>query len=272
MNRRLLQFFLVLVMALGVSTTLAQFHIGATTAFTGTAVLDKGIRSDPRYDAVITYNFSPIGLSTGFDFSPKFGLQLETIKTNAGQIYDIVNTAKSIAGERKIDVSYLDLPLLLNFMGGGGSKTRANFNFGPQLSFLTDAVETAVYKQGVYEFPEGTDLPEGVGAVDNLDGTFTIPADITEADPASIVAKKADFSNMVIQLAGSIGLNVDLSKHMYLTSIIRINYSLTDMRGADLVNSIQSGSTPDLFGQRANAIVGIQLGLHYMVGMTKSFK
>jgi hypothetical protein len=268
MNKNTPVVFLVLALVAVAPASLAQFHIGATTAFTGTAVLDKGLRSDPRYEATITYNYSPIGVSTGFDFTPKFGLQLETIVTNAGQIYDIVNTAKSVAGERNIDVSYLDLPLLLNFMGGGGNKARANFNFGPQLSFLTDAIETADYKAGVYEFPEGTDLPEGVGAVDNGDGTFTIPADVQN----QVVAVKEEFSNMVLQIAGSFGLNVDLSKHLYLTSIIRFNYSLTDMRGADLVNSIKSGSTADIFGARANAVVGIQLGLHYMVGLTKSFK
>src|SRR6187551_2518421 len=118
-----------------------QVHIGATTAVNATFVLDKGLSEDPRYNSTMTYNTAPIGFNFGVDFTNKFGLSLESILSNQGQIYEVIDAAKKISGERKIDLTYMNLPLLVRFMGGGNGAARANFNIGPQVSFLTQATE-----------------------------------------------------------------------------------------------------------------------------------
>jgi hypothetical protein len=53
---------------------------------------------------------------------------------------------------------------------------------------------------------------------------------------------------------------------------VRANYSLTDMRNGDVIDAIRNGNASDIFGARANMLVGVQLGLHYMFGSTRSFK
>ncbi|HEX5172306.1 MAG TPA: outer membrane beta-barrel protein [Cyclobacteriaceae bacterium] len=192
-----------------------------------------------------------------------------------GQIYQILDAAEQVKGERKIDLSYVSLPLLFRFMSGGNAGTRANFNIGPQLSILTDAVESISANGGTYTIPEGVS-PESVmndfpTAQINSDGTYTIP----EGSPSvkDILTKEAnDFKNTDFQIAASFGLDIDLSRHLFLTTQIRANYSLTDMRNSDVIEAIKNGEGGDIFGQRANLLVGLQLGLHYTFGVTRSFK
>jgi hypothetical protein len=288
-----------------------QVHLGATTAYNATFVLDKGLSDDPRYNSTYTYQLAPIGFNFGVDFGRKFGLQLESILSNQGQIYDMINVAEQIAGQRKIDLQYINLPLMMKFMGGGNGKARTNFNFGPQMSILTKAVEsiqanagtftiptdltfediqndfpTAIFDQatGGYTLPgPGTyPLPSGVsfddiksvypGAVDAGNGEYTLPANASTMAKDLLTKEANNFKNAEFQIAMAFGVDIDLSKHLYLSTQIRANYSLTDMRNGDVINSIKQGNYSDVFGSRANFLVGVQLGLHYYFGTLRSFR
>jgi hypothetical protein len=44
------------------------------------------------------------------------------------------------------------------------------------------------------------------------------------------------------------------------------------MRNGDVIERIQGGEAGSLFGERANVLVGVQLGLHWMFGTTRSFQ
>ncbi len=256
------------------SAQIVQIHLGATTAVNATFVLDRGLAEDPRYNSTYTYKFSPIGLNFGIDFGKKFGLSLEGIKSKQGQIYEIIDAYEKVKGQRNIDLSYIQLPMLFKFMSGGNGGARANFNIGPQLSLLTDARESIQANAGTFQIPQGVDFQsiqqEFPTAVNNMNGTYALPNDLPSRD---ILTKKADdFKNTEFAIAGAFGLDIDLSKHMFLTTQIRATYSLTDMRNGDLIEKIKSGDSADIFGQRANLLVGVQLGLHYMFGTTRSHK
>lgn len=246
----------------------SQIHIGATTGLNATFVLDKGLREDPRYNSTYTYQWSPVGVSFGVNLGRKLGLQLESILSNQGQLYEVVNQAKEIAGKRDISLQYINLPLLLQFMGGGSGKARTNFNFGPQLGLLTKATELVRFDPGTYTIPDDPNFELPPGATDNGDGTYTL----TEAYTQQFSKEANDFKNAEFQIAMAFGVDIDLSKHLYLSTQVRANYSLTDMRNGDVINAIRNGSASDIFGARANMLVGIQLGLHYMFGSTRSFK
>jgi hypothetical protein len=162
---------------------------------------------------------------------------------------------------------------MLKFMGGGSGKARGNFNFGPQLSLLTKATETIQAKAGEYKIPDGVDIAqiqqEFPNAVASGNGNYTIP-DVPTKD---LLTKQAnDFKNAEFQLAAAFGLDIDLSKHMFLSTQVRANYSLTDMRNGDVLDAIKNGNTGDIFGGRANVLIGVQLGLHYYFGTLRSFK
>ena len=252
---------------------IVQIHLGATTTVNATYVLDKGLSADPRYNSTATYQWAPIGFNFGVDLGRKFGLSLEGIKSKQGQIYEMIDAYEKVKGQRKISLDYLQLPMLMRFMSGGNGGARANFNIGPQLSFLTDARESIEAQAGTYEIPEGMDFTsiqqEFPQATDNGDGTYNIP-DVPSMD---LLTKKAnDFKNTEFSIAGAFGLDIDLSKHLYLTTQIRATYSLTDMRNGDVIEKIKSGDSADIFGQRANLLVGAQIGLHWMFGTTRSHR
>ncbi len=273
MKRLIILFVSVLTVTTG-TAQIIQIHLGATTAVNATYVLDKGLSEDPRYNSTATYQWAPIGFNFGVDFGRKFGLSLEGIKSKQGQIYDRIDKFEEIKGQRKIALDYLQLPMMFRFMSGGSAGTRANFNLGPQLSFLTDARETITAGAGQYTIPEGLDFEsiqsEFPNAVNNNDGTYTLPADVPSKD---LLTKKAnDFKNTEFSIAGAFGLDIDLSKHLYLTTPVRATYSLTDMRNGDVIDAIKNGDGGSIFSQRANLLVGVQLGLHYMFGSTRSHR
>ena len=234
-----------------VSFAQVQVHVGATTAYSATFVLDKGLSEDPRYNSTMTYNMAPIGFNFGVDFTNKFGLSLESILSNQGQVYEIINAAEQVVGERKIDLKYMNLPLLMRFMSGGNGGARANFNIGPQLSFLTEASETMQFEAGDYTIPDDPEFVIPEGGTDNGDGTYNIPEG--QEEPTEIYSKALNnFKTTEFQIAAAFGLDIDLSKHLYLTTQIRANYSLTDMKNGDAWETITSGRPQDIFGQRAN--------------------
>jgi hypothetical protein len=272
--KRIAVFIVIFSSVLQVSAQIVQIHLGATTSGNATFVLDKGLAEDPRYNSTYTYNFAPVGFNFGVDFGKKFGLTLEGIKSKQGQIYQLIDIAEKVRGERKIDLSYIHLPLLMKFMSGGNAGARANFNIGPQLSLLTDAREYIQADAGTYQIPEGMDFTavqaDFPTAINRGDGTYEIPADVPSKD---LLSKKAnDFKNSEFAIAAAFGLDIDLSKHIFLTTQIRANYSLTDMRNGDVIDRIKNGDAGSLFGQRANLLLGVQLGVHYMFGKTRSFK
>ena len=264
--------FSILTVTTG-TAQIVQVHLGATTTVNATYVLDKGLSADPRYNSTATYQWAPIGFNFGIDLGRKFGLSLEGIKSKQGQIYEMIDAYEKVKGQRKISLDYLQLPMLMRFMSGGNGGARANFNLGPQLSLLTDARETIEAQAGDYTIPEGMDFAsiqqEFPSAMDNGNGTYSIP-DVPSKD---LLTKKAnDFKNTEFSIAGAFGLDIDLSKHLFLTTQIRATYSLTDMRNGDVIEKIKSGDSADIFGQRANLLVGAQIGLHYMFGTTRSHR
>lgn len=264
--------FSILTVSTG-TAQIVQVHLGATTTVNATYVLDKGLSEDPRYNSTATYQWAPIGFNFGVDLGRKFGLSLEGIKSKQGQIYEMIDAYEKVKGQRTISLDYLQLPMMLRFMSGGNAGTRANFNLGPQLSLLTNARETIEAQAGDYSIPEGMDFAsiqqEFPQATDNGDGTYSIP-DMPSTD---LLTKEAnDFKNTEFAIAGAFGLDIDLSKHLYLTTQIRATYSLTDMRNGDVIEKLQSGDSADIFGARANLLVGVQLGLHYMFGTTRSHR
>lgn len=278
----------LLFLALGVQ---AQLHFGATTAVNSTFVLDKGLSEDPRYNSTMTYDFAPVGFSMGLNIGKKFGLQLESILSNQGQIYEVIDAANKVVGERNIDLSYIQIPLLFKFMNGSDKGARANFSLGPQLSILNKGVETLQYAQSIMEVPEEfvsanpngntftiTDPSTGQELTTEAtfnpnDGTYNIPAlPTTELLSSEAANELQRFRNAEFQIATSFGIDIDLGKHMYLSTLVRANYSLSDMRNGDVLELIKNEGINSVFERRANLLVGVQLGLSYIIGGTRSHK
>lgn len=247
-------------------------HVGLTTAFNATFVLDEGLAQAPRYRSQQTYKWAPIGFNAGVDLTRGFGLSLESIMAKQGQIYDIINVADQVVGQRNIQYECLQLPLLMRFMSKGNSGVRANFNLGPQLSILTRASEIVQYSASTQTFPKGATLPAGASdVVTHPDGS--VSASVPAQNPKELASKEAEsFKNTEFQIAAAFGMDIDLARHFYLTVQARGNYSVTDMRNGDAIEALKQGNSSDIFGKRANLMIGVQTGLHFVFGSTRSFK
>ncbi len=247
-----------------------RVHLGLTTAMNSTHVLDKGLSQDPRYAAQSTIEWAPIGFNFGVDFGKKFGLQLEAIKAAQGQIYKVIDTYDKVVGERNIDLEYLQFPLLMKMMSGGDATTRFNFQIGPQLSILQGGLETIKYAQSIQNIPDGSAIPSG--ATQNPDGTYNVPELPTTTLLSSTATNEIQkFKDKQVEIAIGFGIDIDMLRNFYLSMNVRSNYSLTDMRNEDLIELLKSNSLSELISHRANLAVGVQLGLHWMIGGTRAF-
>ena len=212
-------------------------HIGATTGYNATFVLYKGLSKDPRYNSIMTYNWAPIGMSFGADFSRTFGLTLEGIKSTQGQVYELIDVARKVSDEREIELSYIHMPLLAKFMSSSNSGARTNFSLGRQLSFLTDAKESIHAQGGEFEIPDGVDFgsiksefPEATQTPAQASaGTYLL----SETSQDILTKKSNDFSHRISNRS-SIWGRYRSFRHLFLTTRIRANYSLMDMRNAKL--------------------------------------
>ena len=247
-----------------------KVHAGLNTAVNSTFVLDQGLKADPRYLSTATYKWAPIGVSFGVDFGKKFGLQLESIRSYMGQLYQVRDAYDQIVGERKFDMTYIQFPLMMKLMSGGSGLARFNFQMGPQLSIIQTGTEILSYVQSTQNIPD--EVPPPVGAVANPDGTYDVPAyDEIVTGTDDIQEALYSFQNREIQLAMAMGVDLDITRLVYLSINAKANYSFTDMRGQDLLDLVKSGDVSELFDQRANLAVGLQLGVHFMFGGTRRF-
>ena len=245
-----------------------KIHLGASTAMNSTFVLDKGLKADPRYLSTATYKWAPVGFSFGIDLGKRFGLQLESIKAAQGQIYEVRDAFDKVVGQRNFDMSYLQFPLMLKMMGGGDGAARMNFQIGPQLSIIQTGTEILKYAKSIQNIPDGVVAPDG--AVQLPDGTYDVPA-VDEIISGTTEVQDAlyKFQEKEIQIAAAIGFDIDIMRNFYISTNVKANYSFTDMRGQDLIDLVQSGNVSEIFNQRANLAVGMQLAVHWMIGGTR---
>ena len=307
----------IIIMVLCAGSVFAQprIHLGLTTGFNSTYVLDKGLSEDLRYTAKANYEWAPVGASFGVDFTKRFGLQLESIKAAQGQIYQMIETAQTVQNmiaERNIDLTYLQIPLLMKMMSGGNNAARFNFQIGPQLSLLNSGSETLRFLQDAnINLVQGGDIPLDLTTVlvgSQLDipvayqdaltsGAVTPPSsneleipleyfqdienpdmyNMPENSMMSLMSSEVEseiqkFKDKEIQLAFGFGMDIDLLKHFYLSANVRASYSFTDMRNQDLIDMIGDKDITNMFSNRANLLVGAQLGLHWVIGGNRSFK
>ncbi len=228
------------------------------------------------------------------------------------QMFESAQNIKSMIAERNISLNYLQFPLLLKMMSGGNKAARFNFQIGPQLSLLNSGSETLKFVENTnINLAQGGDIPLDITTVlveNQADIPVTYQDAITNGEivplsgndleiPVSYFQDKNNpsqynmpensvmtlmnseveseiqkFKEKEIQLAFGFGMDIDVLKHFYISANIRANYSFTDMRNQDLIDFIGDGDITSIFSNRANLLVGAQVGLHWVIGGNRSFK
>ena len=259
----------IIILLLLPLTTAAQLNLnfGLNSGFNRTQVLDNGLKTDPRFRGQPTYNWAPIGLSFGFDLHNNFSMQFEALIAHEGQLFNFVDIDDKKLGEREIDLSYYNFPVLFRF-GLGGKKVRSYFSIGPEVSLMKAGMETLFYQSGTVQIPDGVEPPPG--AVQNEDGTYLLPMlDLTTLASEDAFEPDQLLRNTDIRVLGDLSLHIQASPKVYISTDIRGSYGFLDLRGDELKESIQNGTATldDLLKRRANLSIGLWVGVNYRINL-----
>ncbi len=161
-------------------------------------------------------------------------------------------------------------------MSTSNKKARTNFSIGPQLAILQNGVETIEYDASTQHISDTQELFSVVGQGSDLqpnpDGTYDLPElPLTEILNSAAAEEIRTFNDTELQIAATFGIDVDIAKNIYLSGLIRANYSFTDMRNSDLIEIIKNNNIEGLIDKRANLALGFQFGVNYMFGGVRSF-
>ena len=244
------------------------FHVGLTTGYYRTLILDKGLFDAPTYEHQSSYRAAPIGLALGYQWDSGNGIQLEIIKAKIGQEFDIRHIASpgaayTTVGQKEIELDYLQVPLLFKLQSGE-NKARFSFMFGPQVSFLQEAYDIETFDQSPVRYEGNTSVTVVPGR------EYTIGS--TETD--------AIYNFNSVAIGGVLGLGLDyyITDGLYVSGNLRLGYNFTEMReeegGTKHVDtpanttSNQPTTANRLYAKelRTAAFGGLQVGVHYLFG------
>src|SRR6478609_2485351 len=150
-TRSLLFLFLLTVCAI---TGNAQ-QVNSLGIFTGITVpytFDSGINKDPRYRIKYDIKFAPFGVHYGVDYDG-YGFLIDPSITKIGQNFNVINNQGGQVGERKIDMTYFQLPVGLKLHIIDLSFFRVSFIASVGVGFLIDGNETVTHRDSKLIFP-----------------------------------------------------------------------------------------------------------------------
>ena len=259
------------------------FHAGLTTGIYYNYMIDKGMSDSPAYD----YKFSkawrgaPIGLRAGYQWESGSGLMAELNYVKQGQDFDILDNKNAVVGEKKIEMSYIQVPLLFNMVAGEG-KAKFNFYIGPAISFLQKGTETNTFTKTEVQFHN---------TVTALNGNTDALVDVNLQGLNGVVASSEDdtkpgFNNIAVGGMLGLGMNLYLTDDFFLSGTLRLNYQFTEVREekdnadpnkpdkyVDVVTYQKAVADPNPTHKqlattelRNMATGGFQFGIHYLFG------
>jgi len=229
-----------------------SFHFGITTALNNTWIkFDNEEQNNEHYKYKTTFKWAPVGLVVGYKFNYRNDLQVEGYISHQGQQYDLMANGDGSGnkiGEKHINLTYLQIPLLWKFTSGDA--TRFNMHFGPQLGLLIKGEEVNEISQTGGIKRDGNPIPTGT----------TILANKNKGE--DLTKNRGGLNNLDPNLVLGFGLEKDITDHLYLTGNLRFNYGFKDFRDTETVIDATTG---DKYILRYNIYGGVQVGIHYTI-------
>jgi hypothetical protein len=228
--------------------------LGIFTGLTSTYTWDEGINVDPRYKVRYNLKFSPIGFNYGVDYEG-FGFVVSPGLFQTGQDFYMVNTVGGHEGTRKIDVSYLNVPVALKFHLIDLDFLKTSFIIGTGPAFLVNGKEKISHTAAKYYFPPAV--------YPNLPDEYIVEYDGVLAPEANLeILNKNDFKSF--QLFALIGLRSDwyFSENWKLSFDFRANYTIFDSRSDNYLQRLNDYQTLyDIPGKRRDIVGSFTVGI-----------
>jgi hypothetical protein len=266
---RLPKCLLIFIAAMCVTTGWAQ-QVNSLGIFTGLTVpytYDAGINKDPRYRIKYDVKFAPIGVHYGVDYEG-YGLMIDPSIVRIGQNFHVINTQNGQVGQRKIDLTYFQIPAGLKIHIIDLSFFKVSFVASIGISGLLKGKETITHKDSKLEFPIDVTGPEpytdfeanNPGYDAEYDGVL-VPA-INSKSSRSTLLEKSDFKSF--QLFGGLGFRSDwdITESWRVSFDLRGNVGVLEPRKADYIDRVKAHEAIyDIYGSRRDLFLSFNIGI-----------
>ncbi|WP_026462151.1 outer membrane beta-barrel protein [Adhaeribacter aquaticus] len=229
-----------------------SFHFGLTTALNNTWIIidrnDEDFNKHSQHNT--TFKWAPIGVALGYKVNSRHDIQAEVYLSNQGENFTITDGSGKEVGEKRIDLTYLQIPFLWKFTGG--DVTRFNVHFGPQLGLLIKGEEVNHFNQ------TATSAARGGSSKTINQGTYVL-ARKEKGAPWGKPAGGLNAPDLYAVLG--FGVEHDISSNFYLSANLRVNYAFKEIRDKEFT---QDQYDFDTYILRHNTYGGLQVGIHYI--------
>lgn len=233
--------------------TMAQrgFHIGFTSIYNFSYILNQNnyetldqvpviSKSELAYNLKFGYN---LGLSTGYNFNRKYGIQAEILYNLAGQNYEDTFQPGSPYPNpyhvvREVNLRYLQIPLFFKYKFDAGQNFRMYTLVGPTIGFLLSAEETVIIND-----EERTDLSDPYDKFNHFDWGVSLGA----------------------------GTEYFFTKYLYLNVGFRTYFGIADMNGPKIKDLEWFSKNDVSYAPSHNFRVGLNVGLHLLISPDNPF-
>lgn len=229
-------------------------HIGLTTGLAATWIVDFRLLEDPNYLDVQTYRRAPIGVTAGYHFNDRNGVQVEVNKTLQGADFQIIGQGDGDprVGTKNVRLTYWSVPVLFKYTSGAARRTRFEFHFGPQVNLLSAASDINRYdRDGTLRVQEGkTDI-----TTKNVPGGYAVKANTTQ-----VLATDADYRERTLSAVFGLGVEMKVAGPVYASALVRGSLTVNDIRSEAGQTRARDNS---YYVGRQSALMGVQVGLHW---------
>jgi hypothetical protein len=261
---------LVLLAVMFASTGWAQ-QINSLGIFSGITVpytYDAGINKDPRYRIKYNVKLNPIGIHYGVDYEG-YGVMIDPSIVQIGQHFNVINTQGGQVGERKINLTYFQIPAGLKLHIIDLSFFRVSFVASVGVGFLLKGEGTITHNGVVtLDFPIAVTGEEGSAQATQFEADhpgYTVQYDGVRISPAINnlkLSKKSDFQSF--QLFGGLGFRSDwdITESWRVSFDIRGNMGILEPRNKDYIDKVKDHQAIyDIYGSRRDLFLTFNIGI-----------
>jgi hypothetical protein len=229
--------------------------LGIGTGMTSSYTWDNGISKDPRYKDRYDIKFAPVSINYGLDFEG-YGFFINPGLVNIGQNFYVTNTVGGQQGTRKINLSYLNLPVAFKLHIIDLAFFKLSLTAGGSFAFLMQGKETVSHEKTKLTFPTQ------VYPILPADYTVVYDGVISPAISKYTIANKNDFKSY--QVFALLGFRSDweISDDWMMSLDFRMNYGVFDPRTDEYMQRVKAYQTLyDIPGKRRDmfALVNVSV-------------
>jgi hypothetical protein len=253
-------FFILSFVMAGMQSAFAQevHSLGIFSGFTAPYTWDEGMLRDPRYREKYHIKFAPFGVHYGVDFEG-YGFTFDPVIFQAGQYFNVINISGGDVGERKIDLTYLQVPVGFKLHMIDLHFFKVSFVASAGAAYLISGKETISHGAATLKFPQGviSNLPPDY--VPTFPGSSEI---ITPTVGNLTLLQKEDFKPF--QIFGAIGFRSDwdIKETVRISFDFRAYYGILEPRTSNYLMRVENNEAIyDRTGSRRDLWAMLTIGI-----------